>query len=183
MNPSRHFAGYVTGFPADVTAFTAIGGFSGLKNALGMSPEEVIERVKDAHLRGRGGAGFDTGFKWSTVPRDQPSYVVCNADEGEPGTFKDRYLLSGAPYLVLEGMLIAAYAVGAEQGYIYVRGEYPSIIDSLVDELDSMRANGFLGDKILGTDFSFDIEVMPGAGSYVVGDETALLSSLMGRRG
>jgi NADH:ubiquinone oxidoreductase subunit F (NADH-binding) len=125
----------------------------------------------------------DAGFKWSTVPRDQESFIVCNADEGEPGTFKDRFLLEKAPYLILEGMTIAGYAVGSRKGFIYIRGEYPAAMRRLERAIAYAREAHMLGDGILGSEFAFDIEVLRGGGSYVVGDETALLNSLMGNRG
>ncbi|MFW5826061.1 MAG: complex I 51 kDa subunit family protein [bacterium] len=169
--------------PHDVDAYIDRGGFLGLQRALELEPAGVIATVRDARLAGRGGAGFDAGTKWSTVPPDEQAYVVCNADEGEPGTFKDRFLLRSAPLLVIEGLIIAGVAVGSSRGFVYVRGEYREVIDSLDRLLAKLRSIGYLGDRVLGSEFSFDIEVMRGGGSYVVGDETALLSSLMGRRG
>jgi len=179
---------YITRFatlenPLDIDSFVAKGGFSGLHSALAMTPAEVISEVKRSGLRGRGGAGFPTGLKWESVAGDDERYLVCNADEGEPGTFKDRFVLEHAPFLVLEGMAIAAYATGARTGYIYVRGEYPQIIASLSSAIERAVEAGFLGEHILGSSFSFSVEVRKGGGSYVVGDETALLNSLMGNRG
>ncbi|MHB0896527.1 MAG: complex I 51 kDa subunit family protein [Spirochaetales bacterium] len=169
--------------PLDIDAFAASSGFSGLRKALAMSPVEVVAEVKRSGLRGRGGAGFPTGLKWESIAIDDERYLVCNADEGEPGTFKDRFVLEHAPFLVLEGMAIAAYAIGARTGYIYVRGEYPHIVGSLSSAIASAVKAGYLGEHILGGDFAFNVEVRIGGGSYVVGDETALLNSLMGNRG
>jgi NADH-quinone oxidoreductase subunit F len=183
MKQTDFLTGYRRIDPADADAYIAAGGFRGLKEALNRKPAEVVQTVRDAKLAGRGGAGFDTGTKWTTVPRDEEVYLVCNADEGEPGTFKDRFLLRSAPLLVIEGMMIAGYAIGAKRGYIYVRGEYLEIIGALEGVLEGLRSTGRLGSNILQSGFSFDIEVMRGGGSYVVGDETALLNSLMGHRG
>src|SRR2546421_7613191 len=162
------------------------GGYEAIKKVLdSMSPDDVINEVKKSALRGRGGAGFPTGMKWSFVPKDSPKekYVVCNADESEPGTFKDRYLMERDPHLLIEGMLIAAYALGAKTNYIYTRGEYKYLIDIMDVALEEAHAAGLLGDKILGTDFSCEIHTHTGAGAYICGEETALLSSLEGMRG
>src|SRR5256712_9302615 len=162
------------------------GGYEAIKKVLsGMSPDDVINEVKKSALRGRGGAGFPTGMKWSFVPKDSPKekYVVCNADESEPGTFKDRYLMERDPHMLIEGMLVAAYALGARTNYIYTRGEYKYLIDIMDIALAEARAVGLLGDKILGTDFSCEIHTHTGAGAYICGEETALLSSLEGMRG
>lgn len=167
----------------NIDAYLAIDGYRGLKNALDRKRLEVVQEVENSQLRGRGGAGFPTGKKWAGVSPETKSYLVCNADEGEPGTFKDRYLMEKAPFLLLEGMTIAAYAVRAQKGFIYIRGEYPEIAKSLNKAQEEARSRKLLGDNILGSDFSFDIEIVRGGGSYVVGDETALLSSLMGERG
>ena len=169
--------------PNDLDAYLGAGGFQALSNALAGTPRAVINTMKEAKLAGRGGAGFDAGTKWATVPEGEAPYVVCNADEGEPGTFKDRFLLERAPLLVIEGMIIAAYAVGSAEGYIYVRGEYPHIAGELAELVTLLTERGYLGGNIRGSGFSFSISVMRGGGSYVVGDETALLSSLMGGRG
>src|SRR5438876_10624081 len=166
--------------------YRANGGYEAIKKVLdSMSPDEVINEVKKSALRGRGGAGFPTGMKWSFVPKDspKPKYVVCNADESEPGTFKDRYLMERDPHMLIEGMLIAAYALGAKTNYIYTRGEYKYLIDIMDVALDEARAAGLLGDKILGTEFSCEIYTHTGAGAYICGEETALLSSLEGFRG
>jgi NADH-quinone oxidoreductase subunit F len=162
------------------------GGYEALKKVLdGMSPDDVIGEVKKSALRGRGGAGFPTGMKWSFVPKDspKPKYVVCNADESEPGTFKDRYLMERDPHMLIEGMLIAAYALGARVNYIYTRGEYRYLIEIMDEALEEARAANLLGDKILGTDFNCEIHTHTGAGAYICGEETALLSSLEGMRG
>jgi NADH-quinone oxidoreductase subunit F len=162
------------------------GGYEALKKTLtSLSPDDVINEVKKSALRGRGGAGFPTGMKWSFVPKDspKPKYVVCNADESEPGTFKDRYLMERDPHLLIEGMLIAAYALGAKTNYIYTRGEYRYLIDIMDRALEEARASGFLGKRILDTDFSCEIHTHTGAGAYICGEETALLSSLEGLRG
>jgi len=140
--------------------YRANGGYEALKRALdSMSPEDIINEVKKSQLRGRGGAGFPTGMKWSFVPKDspKPKYVVCNADESEPGTFKDRYLMERDPHMLIEGMLIAAYALGAKTNYIYTRGEYKYLIDIMNVALDEARAAGLLGQNILGTNFSSEI--------------------------
>lgn len=161
------------------------GGYASLRKALQMAPADVIEEVKKSSLRGRGGAGFPTGMKWSFVPKDSPKqkYVVCNADESEPGTFKDRYLLERDPHALIEGMVIAGHALGAQTGYIYYRGEYNYLIDIMDAALAEARQAGLLGNNILGSGFSMDIHTHTGAGAYICGEETALLSSLEGYRG
>ena len=162
------------------------GGYAALQKVLSsMSPDDVINEVKKSALRGRGGAGFPTGMKWGFVPKDspKPKYVVCNADESEPGTFKDRYLMERDPHLLIEGILIAAYALGAKINYIYTRGEYRYLIDIMNEALAEARSAGLLGEKILETDFSCEIYTHTGAGAYICGEETALLSSLEGMRG
>src|SRR5919112_814325 len=149
------------------------GGYEAIKKVLdGMSPDDVINEVKKSALRGRGGAGFPTGMKWSFVPKDspKPKYVVCNADESEPGTFKDRYLMERDPHMLIEGMLIAAYALGARTNYIYTRGEYRYLIEIMDRALEEARAAGLLGEKILGTDFACDIYTHTGAGAYIGGE-------------
>ncbi len=184
MRHVQYLTGYTSeGVGTDVEEYMNAGGYVGLQRALALRPQEVVERVTDAKLRGRGGAGFETGKKWSTVRTDSEVYLVCNADEGEPGTFKDRFLMERAPYLILEGMTIAAFAVGAHKGYIYIRSEYPRVISELQTAIDTARSTGVLGQDILESGFDFDVGLMPGGGSYVVGDETALLNSLMGNRG
>lgn len=161
------------------------GGYESLKKAFQMSPADVIEEVKKSALRGRGGAGFPTGMKWSFVPKDspKPKYVVCNADESEPGTFKDRYLMERDPHALIEGMIIAGWALGAATGYIYTRGEYKYLIDIMDVALAEAREAGLLGKNILGSGFDMDIHTHTGAGAYICGEETALLSSLEGFRG
>ena len=161
------------------------GGYESLKKALGMSSDDIINEVKTSSLRGRGGAGFPTGMKWSFVPRDSPKqkYVVCNADESEPGTFKDRYLLERDPHALIEGMLIAAYALGSQACYIYYRGEYRYLIDIMDRAIAEAREAGLVGSNILGSDFSCEVYTHTGAGAYICGEETALLSSLEGYRG
>lgn len=161
------------------------GGYESLKKAFQMSPADVIEEVKKSALRGRGGAGFPTGLKWSFVPKDspKPKYVVCNADESEPGTFKDRYLLERDPHALIEGMIIAGWALGASTGYIYYRGEYRYLIEIMDRALGEAYAAGLLGENILGSGFSMNIYTHTGAGAYICGEETALLSSLEGFRG
>jgi formate dehydrogenase iron-sulfur subunit len=161
------------------------GGMAGLRRALGLSRAEVIKEVTDSGLRGRGGAAFPTGIKWRTVLEAQggKKYIVCNADEGDSGTFADRMLMEGDPFMLLEGMTIAARAVGADEGYIYVRSEYPDAIEALLAAIDAARERGWLGQDILGSGLNFTIHVRVGAGSYVCGEETALLESLEGKRG
>jgi len=171
--------------PVSIDHYTANAGYSGLAKALAKSPEQVIEEVRSAGLRGRGGAGFPTGTKWNLC-RNSPGeekYVICNADEGDPGAFMDRSLLESDPHAVIEGMAICAYAVGASNGYVYVRAEYPLAIERLESAIRAARDAGVLGNDILGSDFSFDIRIKKGAGAFVCGEETALLASLEGRRG
>lgn len=161
------------------------GGYESAEKALKMKPEEILEEVKTSGLRGRGGAGFPTGMKWSFLakPEGVPRHLVVNADESEPGTFKDRYLMEFLPHLLIEGMLIASYTLGSNTSYIYIRGEYSWIPDILEAAIDEAKASGFLGKNILGTGFDLEIYVQRGAGAYICGEETALLESLEGRRG
>jgi NADH-quinone oxidoreductase subunit F len=162
------------------------GGYEALKKVLGgMSPDDVINEVKKSALRGRGGAGFPTGMKWSFVPKDspKPKYVVCNADESEPGTFKDRYLMERDPHMLIEGMLIAAYALGSRAAYCYTRGEYRYLIEIMDQAIEEARSAGLVGEKIMGSDFSCEVYTHSGAGAYICGEETALLNSLEGLRG
>jgi NADH-quinone oxidoreductase subunit F len=162
------------------------GGYASVEKALKtMTPDQVTEEVKESGLRGRGGAGFPTGLKWSFLDKksEKPRYLVCNADESEPGTFKDRYLMEKIPHLLIEGMITSSYALGAKTSYIYVRGEYYYIISILEKAIEEAYANGLLGKNILGTDFSHDCYVQPGGGAYICGEETALLESLEGKRG
>jgi NADH-quinone oxidoreductase subunit F len=162
------------------------GGYSAAARAIsGMSPEDVIGEVLTSGLRGRGGAGFPTGRKWqfARATTSEPKYIICNADEGDPGAFMDRALLEGDPHLVIEGMIIGAYAIGASKGFIYVRAEYPIAIEHTEIALEQVRALGLLGKNILGSGFDFDIEVRQGAGAFVCGEETALIASIEGERG
>jgi len=171
--------------PENINHYIANDGYSSLVKALAMSPEEVIGEIKKSGLRGRGGAGFPTGLKWQFC-RDAPGtvkYLICNADEGDPGTFVDRTLLEGDPHAILEGMLIAAYAIGATEGYVYIRAEYPLAAEHLEIALRQMEDYGLLGNNILGSDFNFNITIKRGAGSFVCGEETALISSIEGKRG
>jgi len=172
--------------PTDLEAFIARDGFDALRKALeSMKPEQVVQDIKDSGLVGRGGAAFPTGLKWAYTAGTpgETRYIVCNADESEPGTFKDRVLMEGDPFSVLEGMAIAGYAVGAQQGYIYVRGEYPRAQHILNEAIKKAREAGYLGSGILGTEFSFEVELRSGAGAYVCGEETALFESIEGKRG
>ncbi len=169
-----------------IEVYLRTGGYQALRKALaGMTPEAVIEEVKRSALRGRGGAGFSTGMKWSFVPRDsaKPKYVIANADESEPGTCKDRVLMEKDPHAVIEGILLAAYAVDAHLAFIYIRGEYWYLKERVERAIEEARAHGFVGANILGSGFSCDILVHPGAGAYICGEETALMESLEGKRG
>lgn len=161
------------------------GGYEGLRKALSMTPAEVIEEVKKSGLRGRGGAGFPTGMKWSFVPGNlgKPKYLCCNADESEPGTFKDREILEALPHQLIEGIAICCYAVGIHHAFLYIRGEMREGADLLYRALEQARAGGFVGRDILGSGFDLEIEVNRGAGAYICGEESALLSSLEGGRG
>ena len=162
------------------------GGYLSVEKALKkMSPQEVVEEVQKSGLRGRGGAGFPTGMKWSFLakPEGVPRYLLCNADESEPGTFKDRYLMEKLPHLLIEGMIVSSYALGANLSYIYIRGEYMWILDILEKAIDEAYAKGYLGKNILGSGFDLDLRVAPGGGAYICGEETALIESLEGKRG
>lgn len=165
--------------------YQSFGGFDALRLVLTRSPEEVIEEVSAAGLKGRGGAAFPTGKKLEMVRNnlEKERYVICNGDEGEPGTFKDRFIMTNIPFQLLEGMVIAAYAVGATKGYIYIRHEYPEAQETIRRGILAARAANFLGENILGSGFSFDLEIFSGAGSYLCGEETALLSSMEGKKG
>ncbi|MCD6102834.1 MAG: NADH-quinone oxidoreductase subunit NuoF [Thermotogaceae bacterium] len=172
--------------PKNIEEYIARDGYFALAKVLReMTSEEVIEEVKKSGLRGRGGAGFPTGLKWELTRKgtSQKKFVVCNADEGDPGAFMDRSVLEGDPHTVLEAMIIAGYAIGANQGYIYVRAEYPLAIERLNTAISQAREYGFLGSNIMGTEFSFDIEIRIGAGAFVCGEETALIASIEGKRG
>ncbi len=172
--------------PNNIEDYLAIDGYQALGKALlEMTPENVIEEVLNSGLRGRGGAGFPAGKKWALTRQveDSPKYMVCNADEGDPGAFMNRRVLEGDPHSVIEGMIIGAYAVGANYGYVYCRAEYPVAVETLNIAIAQAREFGFLGNNIFGTDFSFDLEVRVGAGAFVCGEETALMASIMGKRG
>ena len=170
---------------ACIDTFLANGGYQALRKALEMTPDQIIGEVKISNLRGRGGAGFPAGLKWSFVPRSspKPKYIVVNADESEPGTCKDRVLMEHDPHLVIEGVLIAARSVDAHRGWIYIRGEYRYLIDILDRAIEEAYARGFLGKNILGSGFDFDLSTHTGAGAYECGEESALLESLEGKRG
>ncbi len=161
------------------------GAYEGLKKTFSMTPDEIIEEMKASGIRGRGGAGFPAGLKWSFIPKvsENPKYVCCNADEGEPGTFKDRQIIDNDPHLLLEGMVIAGYAIGAKAGYIYIRGEFVFGADLLEEAIKEAYEKGFLGKNILGKGFDHDIYVHRGAGAYICGEETALIDSIEGKRG
>lgn len=161
------------------------GGYRSVEKALKMTPDEVLEEVKISGLRGRGGAGFPTGLKWSFLakPEGVPRHLVCNADESEPGTFKDRYLMEFIPHLLIEGMVTSSYALGSNVSYIYIRGEYDWVCDILDVAIEEAKANGFLGKNILGSGFDCEVYMHRGAGAYICGEETALLESLEGKRG
>ena len=167
------------------TSLSGYGKYSAFTKAVGMKPEDIVNEIKTAGLVGRGGAAFPTGIKWEGAAKTEADqkYVVCNADESEPGTFKDRVLLIDDPHRTIEGMLIAGYAIGASKGYIYIRAEYPYIFPVLENALKESYEAGLLGDNILGTGFSFDIEIRVGAGAYICGEETALFESIEGKRG
>jgi NADH:ubiquinone oxidoreductase subunit F (NADH-binding)/(2Fe-2S) ferredoxin len=172
--------------PEDINEYIAQGGYEALAKALTeMTPEDVIKVIKDSGLRGRGGAGFPTGQKWEFAYKQQSDtkYIICNADEGDPGAYMDRSVLEGDPHSVLEGMAIAGYAIGAQKGYIYIRAEYPLAVKRLEIAIKQARAAGLLGKNIFGTNFSFDIELRMGAGAFVCGEETALINSIEGKRG
>ena len=169
-----------------IDGYLKYGGYNTLENILGKkSPDEVTEEVKTSGLRGRGGAGFPSGLKWSFLDKstDKPRYLLCNADESEPGTFKDRLLMEKNPHLLIEGMILSSYALGCETAYIYIRGEYMFILRILEKAIQEAYSKGFLGKKIKGTGYNLDLYVHPGAGAYICGEETALIESLEGKRG
>lgn len=172
--------------PTSLDDYLSRDGYSSLEKVLyEMEPDDVINEVIDSGLRGRGGAGFPTGKKWQFTRQEDatPKYIICNSDEGDPGAYMDRSILEGNPHLVLEGMLIAAYAIGASRGFIYVRAEYPLAVTNIKKAAKKAEEMGFLGDNVLGSDFSFELEIMEGAGAFVCGEETALLASIEGKRG
>ncbi len=171
--------------PLSTAEFQKAGGFDGLRKVLAMPEDQVIQMITDAELTGRGGAGFPTGLKWSGCAEVDrfPKYLVCNEDESEPGTFKDRALIEGDPFTIIEGMIIAAYAIGAGKGYLYIRGEYTHSHQVILQALKTAAQDGFLGKNILGSGFDFDIELRSGAGAYICGEETALFESIEGKRG
>ncbi|GAB3351715.1 NADH-quinone oxidoreductase subunit NuoF [Arachidicoccus ginsenosidivorans] len=166
-------------------AYRKHGGYRSVEKALKMTPDEIVDEVKKSGLRGRGGAGFPTGLKWSFLakPEGVPRHLVCNADESEPGTFKDRYLMEFLPHLLIEGLIVSSFALGSNATYIYIRGEYAWIPDILERAIQEAKNNGFLGKNILGTGFDLEIYVHRGAGAYICGEETALIESLEGKRG
>ena len=172
--------------PDSIEEYVIHDGYTALGKVLTeMSPQEVISEIKESNLRGRGGAGFPTGTKWGFVAsaKGDKKYVICNADESEPGTFKDRLILEGDPHSIIESMVIAAYAVGANEGYIYIRGEYSLAQTRLINAINQAKELGFLGENIFGTDFCFDLHIHAGAGAYICGEETALIESIEGKRG
>jgi NADH-quinone oxidoreductase subunit F len=171
--------------PTSLDDYRSHGGYEALRRALEIGPEAIVREVTDAKLMGRGGAAFPTGRKWDAVAKQtvRPHYLICNADESEPGTFKDRAIMEGDPFALVEAMTIAAYATGCEYGYLYIRGEYPLAIERLTNAIVKARARGLLGDDILGSGFSFDLEIRKGGGAYICGEETAIFNSIEGFRG
>jgi NADH-quinone oxidoreductase subunit F len=171
--------------PGEIDQYLARDGYAALDKALKMRPQEILEEVKASHLRGRGGAGFPTGLKWETGQKAPGSvkYVICNGDEGDPGAFMDRSILESNPHQVIEGMLLCGYAVGATTGYFYIRAEYPQAVRCIEKALQQAREKGLLGTSILGSEFSFEIEVFQGSGAFVCGEGTALVSSMEGKMG
>lgn len=171
--------------PEDIDDYISFDGYQGLKKAVFDSPDKVINELKTSGLRGRGGGGFPTWMKWNFAKNTEPSkkYIICNADEGDPGAYMDRSILEGDPHSVVEGMLIAGYTVGADSGFFYIRAEYPLAIKRVQKAIDQARSYGLIGENILGSGFSFDIEIRLGAGAFVCGEETALIASIEGKRG
>lgn len=171
--------------------YQSTGGYEALKKALAMKPAEVVDEVKKSNLRGRGGAGFPTGMKWSFMPANpvdkdgnpKPKYLVCNADEGEPGTFKDRLIMTKTPHMMIEGMAIAGYAIGSNKGFVYIRGEFYQEARAVQKAIDEARSAGMIGKNIFNSGFDFELTIYKGAGAYICGEETALLNSLEGKRG
>ena len=174
-----HEEGYVT-----LEGYKSFGGYQTLKSTFKKKPEEIVSIVKDSGLRGRGGAGFPTGVKWGFLPNNlEPRYLLCNADEGEPGTFKDRLIMEKAPHQLIEGMLISAYGIQSHKSYIYIRGEYQNSIQIMEKAIQSAYKAGFLGQNILGSGFHHDMDIYVGAGAYICGEETGMISSLEGKKG
>ena len=172
--------------PENIHAYISVGGYEGIKKILaGMTPEDVIAEIKASGIRGRGGAGFPTGVKWEACRKasGDRKYIVCNADEGDPGAFMDRSVIEGNPHSVIEGMMIAAYAIGSELGYVYIRAEYPAAVERLKLAISQAHEEGYLGKNILGSEFNFDLRIKLGAGAFVCGEETALIASIEGERG
>lgn len=172
--------------PECIEEYIAFDGYQALRKVLfEMTPDDVVNTIKASGLRGRGGGGFPTGMKWDFTKRavGDKKFVACNADEGDPGAFMDRSVLEGDPHCLIEAMAIAAYAVGSDQGYVYIRAEYPIAVERLQKAIEAARKYGFLGNNIFGTDFSFDMEIRLGAGAFVCGEETALMTSIEGHRG
>jgi NADH-quinone oxidoreductase subunit F len=168
----------------DIKTYITNGGYNALKKAFTMKPEDIIEEVKKSNLRGRGGAGFPTGLKWSFIPKtNSQKYIVCNSDESEPGTFKDREIIHKNPHSIIEGMIIAGYAIGATKGYFYIRGEFAREARIIEKTIYEAKEAGFLGKNILKSGFDFDITIVRGAGAYICGEETALLESIEGKQG
>jgi NADH-quinone oxidoreductase subunit F len=177
--------GCMRGRPTTLEEYEREGGYEGLRKAFSISPQTVIDEVRASGLIGRGGAAFPTCIKWEGAAKapGEPKYIVCNADEAEPGTFKDRVIMEGNPHLVLEGILIAAYAIGAPKGYMYIRGEYASAYRIMARALQEARSAGYIGKSVLGSGFDFELELRRGAGAYICGEETALFESIEGKRG
>ena len=171
--------------PSSIDDYRAHGGYDALRKAHELGPDGVIREVTDAKLMGRGGAAFPTGVKWKAVSEQsvRPHYFICNADESEPGTFKDRVVMEQDPFAVIEALTIAGYATGCDRGFIYIRGEYPLATARLRHAIAEARRHGFLGDDVMGEGFAFDIELRRGAGAYICGEETALFNSIEGKRG
>src|SRR5580700_2793607 len=171
--------------PLSLPDYLAHGGYRGLQRALTLAPEEIVAEVTNSGLRGRGGAGFPTGIKWKTVlgAASDQKYICCNADEGDSGTYADRMIMEGDPFVLIEGMTIAAIAVGATEGYIYIRSEYPQAFRTMTRAIEIARDKGYLGASVAGSGKSFDLHARLGAGAYICGEETSMLESLEGRRG
>ncbi|HTA26145.1 MAG TPA: NADH-quinone oxidoreductase subunit F, partial [Bacteroidia bacterium] len=165
--------------------YRANGGYKSVEKALKMKPDDIVEEVKKSGLRGRGGAGFPTGMKWSFIDKktSNPHYLVCNADESEPGTFKDRYLMQKNPHLLIEGMIVASFALDAHTSYIYIRGELLYVYHILEKAIADAYKAGWLGKNIMGTGYNLDLYMQPGGGAYICGEETGLIESLEGKRG